>query len=125
MVILGEMRELGADSATEHQRIISHLATMELCEIWLVGQEFSNADCSSLGKHSTFNNVEEVRKGSPPPHYQAAQSSSREVTAHDSSNCRICCRNQKHKDKHNICIGILLILTERPVCRNKAAPFLC
>lgn len=62
MVILGEMRELGADSTTEHQRIISHLATMELCEIWLVGQEFSNADCSALGKHSTFNNVEEVKE---------------------------------------------------------------
>ena len=61
MVILGEMRELGADSTTEHQRIISHLATMKLCEIWLVGQEFSNADCSALGKHSTFNNVEEVK----------------------------------------------------------------
>ena len=62
MVILGEMRELGADSTTEHQRIISHLATMELCEVWLVGQEFCNADCSALGKHSTFNNVEEVKK---------------------------------------------------------------
>ena len=62
MVILGEMRELGADSATEHQRIIFHLATMELCEIWLVGQEFCNVDCPALGKHSTFNNVEEVRE---------------------------------------------------------------
>ena len=61
MIILGEMRELGADSITEHQRIISILSTMELCDIWLVGQEFCKSDRSALGKHSVFNNVEEVK----------------------------------------------------------------
>ena len=61
MIILGEMRELGADSITEHQRIISILSTMKLCDIWLVGQEFCKSDRSALGKHTVFNNVEEVK----------------------------------------------------------------
>lgn len=62
MAILGEMRELGADSPTEHQRIISLLATMDLCEVWLVGQEFCNADYSGLCTlHTIFHNVDEVK----------------------------------------------------------------
>ena len=61
MIILGEMRELGADSITEHQRIISILSTMKLSDIWLVGQEFCKSDRSALGKHTVFNNVEEVK----------------------------------------------------------------
>lgn len=62
MAILGEMRELGADSPTEHQHIISLLATMDLCEVWLVGQEFCNADYSGLCTlHTVFHNVDEVK----------------------------------------------------------------
>ena len=62
MVILGEMRELGADSPTEHQRIVSMLATMDFCEVWLVGQEFCNADYSALNtQHSIFNSIDEVK----------------------------------------------------------------
>ena len=62
MAILGEMRELGADSATEHQKVVDRLATMNLHEIWLVGQEFCNADCSALSiPHSIFNSVDEVK----------------------------------------------------------------
>ena len=61
IAILGEMRELGAESAAEHQRIISILSSMDLSDIWLVGQEFCNSDCSALGKPSLFSNVEEVK----------------------------------------------------------------
>ena len=62
MAILGEMRELGADSPTEHQHIIFLLATMDLCEVWLVGQEFCNADDSGLcTPHTVFHNVDEVK----------------------------------------------------------------
>ena len=62
MAILGEMRELGTDSPTEHQRIVSMLAKMDFCEVWLVGQEFCNADCSALSiPHSIFNSVDEVK----------------------------------------------------------------
>ena len=63
MAILGEMRELGADSATEHQKVVDRLATMDLHEIWLVGQEFMAADCSALHTaHTIFANVEEAKE---------------------------------------------------------------
>ena len=63
MAILGEMRELGADSATEHQKVVDRLATMDLHEIWLVGQEFAKTDCSALqAAHTTFANVEEAKE---------------------------------------------------------------
>lgn len=63
MAILGEMRELGADSATEHQKVVDRLATMDLHEIWLVGQEFAKTDCSALqAAHTIFANVEEAKE---------------------------------------------------------------
>lgn len=40
MVILGEMRELGAESVEEHKKIVEQLRDMELERIWLVGSEF-------------------------------------------------------------------------------------
>ena len=62
MAILGEMRELGADSATEHQKVVDRLATMDLHEIWFVGQEFTKTDCSALHTaHTIFANVEEAK----------------------------------------------------------------
>lgn len=63
MAILGEMRELGADSATEHQKVVDRLATMDLHEIWFVGQEFTKTDCSALKTaHTIFANVEEAKE---------------------------------------------------------------
>ena len=62
MAILGEMRELGADSATEHQKVVDRLATMDLHEIWLVGQEFQRTDTSMLSApHHIYNDVEQVK----------------------------------------------------------------
>ena len=46
MVILGDMRELGAESLEEHNRILAQLQSMDLERIWLVGEEFEKA-CSS------------------------------------------------------------------------------
>lgn len=40
MVILGEMRELGADSEKEHRKIVDRLRTAGFEKVWLVGQEF-------------------------------------------------------------------------------------
>ena len=50
MVILGDMRELGAESLEEHKRILSQLQNMELERIWLVGEEFEKAvsSCSAV-----------------------------------------------------------------------------
>lgn len=62
MVILGDMRELGAESGKEHQNIIDHLSQMNLAEAWLIGDEFSKVNLSSLNCPCTrFNDVEEVK----------------------------------------------------------------
>ena len=65
MVILGDMRELGAVSEEEHQKIISMLERQEdLEQVWLVGENFQKAKSS----YKCFKNVEEVKdalKASP------------------------------------------------------------
>ena len=57
MAILGEMRELGASSAEEHQRIVERLANCPFDMVWLVGSEFAAIDCP----YRKFANVEEVK----------------------------------------------------------------
>ena len=57
MAILGEMRELGASSAEEHQRIVERLANCPFDIVWLVGSEFAAIDCP----YRKFANVEEVK----------------------------------------------------------------
>ncbi len=70
MVILGDMRELGAESLEEHKRIVKQLQEMKLERIWLVGEEFSKAVSDSsnceIGKLSNceivnFKSVDEVK----------------------------------------------------------------
>ena len=58
MVILGDMRELGEVSVEEHQRIVDFLATMNLSEVWLVGEEFAKIPCD----YRKFQDVEAVKK---------------------------------------------------------------
>ena len=41
MLILGDMRELGADSAAEHQHIVDHLEACGLTDVVLVGSQFA------------------------------------------------------------------------------------
>lgn len=41
MVILGEMRELGAVSPDEHRRVVEQARTLGCEEVWLVGKEFA------------------------------------------------------------------------------------
>lgn len=41
LMILGDMRELGADSAREHQRVVD-MACESGAEVWLVGQNFAD-----------------------------------------------------------------------------------
>ena len=59
MVILGDMRELGAESLEEHRRIAKQLQDMELERIWLVGEEFSKAAEEGM---CVFKDVEEVKE---------------------------------------------------------------
>ena len=62
MMILGDMKELGADSRAEHQKIVDKVKG-EL-EVWLVGQNFAETEHS----FRTFADVEAVKqelKGHP------------------------------------------------------------
>lgn len=62
MVILGEMRELGADSLAEHQRIIDILGSLDIKEVWLVGKEFQGTNTLTLPiPHTLFKDVEQVK----------------------------------------------------------------
>ena len=45
MLILGDMRELGADSAKEHQLLVDIIAQTGISDVWLVGSEFGKTDC--------------------------------------------------------------------------------
>ena len=58
MAILGDMRELGDVSAEEHQRVVDFLKSIQLDQVWLVGEEFSHTDCA----FRKFKDVEEVKK---------------------------------------------------------------
>ena len=59
VVILGDMRELGAESLEEHKRVVHQLQEMKLERIWLVGEEFSKAATEGM---RVFKDVEEVKE---------------------------------------------------------------
>lgn len=67
-VILGDMKELGAASASEHLALVQRLAACGFEAVWLVGEQFSqalNAFCSSpdgtpLPTARTFASADEV-----------------------------------------------------------------
>lgn len=58
MLILGDMRELGAESKSEHQKIVNYLKECTFEEVWLVGEEFAATQHS----FKTYANVQEVIK---------------------------------------------------------------
>lgn len=45
MAILGDMRELGAVSAEEHQKVVDTLKHDGITNVWLVGEEFGKTQC--------------------------------------------------------------------------------
>ncbi|MBO1363278.1 UDP-N-acetylmuramoyl-tripeptide--D-alanyl-D-alanine ligase [Prevotella sp. A2931] len=57
MVILGDMRELGEVSETEHQKVVDKLRQEGFGEVWLVGEEFAKTTTD----YRKFNNVDEVK----------------------------------------------------------------
>ena len=57
MAILGEMRELGASSREEHERMVEKLKSCPVDEVWLVGDEFKDIDCP----YRKFADVEQVK----------------------------------------------------------------
>lgn len=58
MVILGDMKELGAGSREEHRKVIDFLKESSFQEVWLVGEAFASVQSS----FRTFSDVEEVKK---------------------------------------------------------------
>lgn len=62
MVILGDMKELGEVSQTEHKSILNRLAELQLQQIWLVGSEFKKAlQSNPVVDARTFADVDEVK----------------------------------------------------------------
>ena len=58
MLLLGDMRELGAESAAEHQKIADYIKECDFEEVWLVAEQFAAAEHS----FKTYPNVQEVIK---------------------------------------------------------------
>ena len=56
MLIIGDMKELGADSATEHQRIIDFIDTCNFEQVALVGELFA----ATRHTYSSYHNVQEL-----------------------------------------------------------------
>ncbi|WP_294628643.1 UDP-N-acetylmuramoyl-tripeptide--D-alanyl-D-alanine ligase [uncultured Bacteroides sp.] len=58
MLLLGDMRELGTESAAEHQKIADYIKESNFEQVWLVGEQFAVAQHS----FKTYANVQEVIK---------------------------------------------------------------
>ena len=57
MAIIGEMRELGASSREEHERVVALLEQYAFDQVWLVGEEFAGVPCN----YRKFADVEQVK----------------------------------------------------------------
>lgn len=56
MLILGDMRELGSDSLSEHQKIVDYIKECTFKKVWFVGNQFASVQHS----FKTYANVQEV-----------------------------------------------------------------
>jgi UDP-N-acetylmuramoyl-tripeptide--D-alanyl-D-alanine ligase len=65
VVILGDMRELGAESLKEHKRVVKQLQSMDLERIWLVGSEFEKAAAKGMRVFKDVEAVKEALKEEP------------------------------------------------------------
>lgn len=62
MVILGEMGELGDDTAEEHVKVMRFLSEAAIADIWLVGNAFRRAaETAPVAGARFFDNVEDVK----------------------------------------------------------------
>lgn len=60
MVIIGDMKELGEVSHSEHQKIVDMLKALDIETVWLVGAEFEH--CDTPQSFRLFDNVEQVKE---------------------------------------------------------------
>lgn len=58
MAILGDMRELGATTDEEHQKVVERLEAGDFQNVWLVGENFAKINTT----YRKFQNIEEVKE---------------------------------------------------------------
>ena len=63
MAIIGQMGELGAESAAEHRHLVDMLKTTDAAEVWLVGDNFADIPLPETDRQHfrLFHDVEEVK----------------------------------------------------------------
>lgn len=69
MAILGDMRELGAVSDEEHQKVVDLLAAYHIDNVWLVGEEFCKTQCAFRKFHTVEEVKAAIREQQPQDHY--------------------------------------------------------
>ena len=62
MVILGEMRELGAESEEEHQKLLDAVSSAGFEKVWLVGECFEKMHPAFPTFHNVDDVIEEIKK---------------------------------------------------------------
>lgn len=67
--LLGDMRELGADSESEHMKIVDFLVDAKFDEVWLVGNEFSKVAGAFRSFADVDKAVEALRAEKPTGYY--------------------------------------------------------
>ena len=65
MVILGEMRELGAESEEEHQKLLDAVSLTGFEKVWLVGECFEKMHPAFPTFHTVDDVIEEIKKEAP------------------------------------------------------------
>lgn len=65
MLILGDMRELGAEGPAEHQRIVDYIKKCNFEKVWLVGDQFAAAQHSFKTYANAGEVIEEIKNKEP------------------------------------------------------------
>ena len=68
MLILGDMRELGAESATEHQKIVDFINECEFEKVILIGSQFTAARHSYQTYATAQELIQALQKDKPKGH---------------------------------------------------------
>lgn len=64
-VVLGDMKELGAVSETEHQKVADKLTQSSISDIFLIGQNFAQTECPRANKFPDVNALNQYLQKNP------------------------------------------------------------
>ncbi len=59
ILVLGDMRELGADSVAEHQKVVERISDLGFTEVFLLGDEFSKTRAPQAWKYSSMDDLKQ------------------------------------------------------------------